>query len=82
MDDTNATALHKMSVMIDEVDKGSSAFVAFVRDYWYVAVLLVCVCLVVCLISQCYRCYEVVKCLACSCCCCRRKNNRRYADDC
>ena len=78
----NATALHKMSVMLDEVDKGSSAFVSFVEDYWYIGVLLVCACLVVCLFSQCYRCYEVLKCLSCSCCCCRRRRGRRYVEDC
>ena len=83
MGEANATALHKMSVMLDDVDKGSTAFVAFVRDYWYVGLLLVCACLIVCFLSQCYRCFEVLKCLTCCCrCCCRRRRGRRYVEDC
>lgn len=88
----NATALHKISVMVDDMDRGSTAVVAFVRDYWYLGLLILGSCILVCVVSQCYRCYEVCKCLTCCCrpclCCCRSKSSaygsggrRMFVDD-
>ena len=77
-DDSNATALHEISVMADTLDKSATATVSFIHHYafWFVVAAIILV--VSCVIS---RCIDVAKTLYCLCspctclfrCCCRRK---------
>jgi len=65
MGDNNATALHKISVMVDEMDTGATTTVTFIEQYgWYILISIVG-CLALCIISTCYG-----YCRSISRCCC------------
>lgn len=77
-DDSNATALHQISVMVDHVDKGATATVAFIHHYTFWFVLAGAVLLLSCIVSRVIDVAKTAYCLCSPCvcvakCCCRRR---------
>ena len=88
MDSNNATALHKISVMVDEVDQGATATVNFVEQYGWYVLISVLGCFALCILSACYGYCKSIKqccCDVCWCltCCCRghRQKHSRFHDE-
>lgn len=88
MDDSNATALHKISVMVDELDTGATATVGFIEQYGWYVLISVLGCFALCIVSSCYGycksiascCRDFLWCLSCGC-CGKTSNHTRLRDD-
>jgi len=91
MDDVNATALHKISVMVDELDTGATATVDFMGEYGWYILISVLGCFALCVVSVCYGycksiahcCRDLCWCLSCGCCgyCGSKTKHSRLRDD-
>jgi hypothetical protein len=92
MDENNATALHKISVMAENLDAGATATASFIEDYGWYVLISVFGCFALCLVSACYGycksiahcCFDLCWCLCwcLSCRCCRgRSEHSRLRDD-
>ena len=91
MDSSNATALHKISVMVDELDTGATATVDFMDEYGWYVLISVLGCFALCVVSVCYGycksiahcCRDLCWCLSCGCCglCGGRRKHARLRDD-
>ena len=86
--DSNSTALHKISVVVDEIDAGANATVDFMEQYGWYVLISVLGCFALCIIERhtatvraLHCCCDLFWCLSCGCCGTKSRHHRLRDDE-